>query len=981
MVLSMNNKSPRQFRLLITISVLFTILMVAFGLVFRQITYWQTSQMLLEESDRYFSQVRDQLLLDFMSTRKSVHQTVRILGRTAIIAAETLDERLAAVPAFSEAIAADPHLSALQVGYDSGDYFIVRALDNHLRAIFKAPDEASFVVDNITPEATDNKRYLQRIWYTESLEELHRNPLQAAHYDPRTRPWFKIALTSDQPVGTEPYFFKFMKQMGLTIAHRPDGSSAVIAGDISLFHLSQTLARYQQTQRSELILFDQDGEDYWVTAYQDPDKLMTKPLDDQNRLQPTDLQSGILDYAATLPTILDPFYTFTYNQEAWLGSTRKLPIPGRDNFYLVSLAPEQEILHDARQLQNKVLTYTMMMILLAIPFTWLLARKISNPIKELAEENRRICRFDFNSKKMPHSFIKEVDELSQAMGLMESTISQFITLITSLASEQNFDRLLVRINEEIMKISEADGAFSYIVNETNNTLMPGAVQTKVLGRLNPDILPNFNLEDDEPLVSILKDGRRVVKPLAEIISDERLSRETGLQPAQVIVIPQQNRQEQSIGVLCLIFKNERQIDSEEHQARLAFIDALSGFGAVTLESRQMLRMQKDLLESFIKLLAGAIDSKSPYTGGHCQRVPVLTKLLAQKACDSRDETFADFSISDEQWEAIHIASWLHDCGKVTTPEFVVDKATKLETIYDRIHEIRMRFEVLKRDAHIVYWQQRMEGVEETVARAQLNTELQQLDDDFLFIADCNLGGEFMAPEKIKRLEDIAQRTWTRTISDRLGISWEESRRKSRIAAPQLPVEEPLIADRDDHLFHRSEEETINPSNEYGFVLKVPEYQYNRGELHNLCVTRGTLTEEERYQINDHIVQTIIMLKKLPYPNHLKAVPDIAGGHHEKIDGTGYPRKLTGEQMSLPAKMMVIADIFEALTASDRPYKEPKRLSEAIKIMGFMEEEKHIDSSLFRLFLVSGAYLEYAHQYMKPEQIDEVDINKYINPGN
>lgn len=972
----MNEKSPRQFRLLITISVLFTILIVTFGLFFRQVTYWQTSEMLLEESDRYFSQVRDQLLLDFLSTRKTVHQTVRILGMTEIIAAENLDQRLKSVPVFYEAIAADPHLSALQVGYDNGDYFIVRALDKRLRELFKAPPEAQAIVDNISTGA-DNKRVLQRIWYSESMDMLGHDPLRSTAYDPRIRPWFKIALASDEPAGTEPYFFRFMQQTGLTIGYRPAGANAVIAGDISLFHLSQTLAKHQQSPRSELIMFDKSGGDFWVTAYKDPDKMMTKPPGNQERSRAADLGTPVVDYAATLPNILDPFYSFTFDNEQWLGSTRKLSLEGRDNYYLVSLAPEQEILEDARKLQHKVLSYTIIMILLAIPFTWFLARKISSPIKMLAEETRRICRFDFKSRKRSHSVIKEVEELGQAMDMMELTIGKFISLITSLASEQDFDKLLKRINEEIMTISEADGAFSYVVNEAASSLVPGAVQTRVKGSLNPGILPTYDLGGSDALVQILDRGERVVRPLETIITDDRLVKESGLKSAQVIVIPERNRQKQAIGVLCLVFNNERQIDSEEHEGRLAFIDALSGFGAVTLESRQMLRMQKDLLESFIKLLAGAIDSKSPYTGGHCQRVPVLTKLIAQKACDSQDDEFADFSISDEEWEALHIASWLHDCGKVTTPEFVVDKATKLETIYDRIHEIRMRFEVLKRDAQIRYWEQRARGLDEDAARQELDSVWQQLDDEFAFVAECNLGGEQMAPDKIARLQHIAGRTWTRTIDDRLGISWEESQRKGRTAAPLLPVEEALIADRDDHLFIRPEQENLSDQDDYGFVLDVPAYQYNRGELHNLSVERGTLTEEERYQINDHIVQTIIMLKKLPYPKHLKKVPDIAGGHHEKIDGTGYPRKLNGDQMSLPAKMMVIADIFEALTASDRPYKKAKTLSEALGIMAFMERDQHIDPSLFRLFLTSGAYLDYAREYMHPEQIDEVDIYTFI----
>ncbi|NNK95307.1 MAG: hypothetical protein HKP41_13230, partial [Desulfobacterales bacterium] len=450
-----------------------------------------------------------------------------------------------------------------------------------------------------------------------------------------------------------------------------------------------------------------------------------------------------------------------------------------------------------------------------------------------------------------------------------------------------------------------------------------------------------------------------------------------LSAATLICLPLRNRQKEGIGILCLLYDSQRLVEPEVQSGRLAFLEALSGFAAVTLESKKMIKMQKDLLESFIMLLAGAIDSKSPYTGGHCQRVPVITKLLARKACDTETEPFVNFSLSDKEWEALHIASWLHDCGKITTPEFVVDKATKLETIYDRIHEIRTRFEVMKRDAHLSYWEKLVAGEDKDQLKKQLKADWQRLDDEFTFVAESNLGGEYMDPKNVRRLQSIAAQTWTRTLDDRLGISWEELQRKERTEAPSLPAKEYLIADRDDHLFIRSEKYQISKDNDYGFILDVPEYLYNRGELYNLSLARGTLTHEERYQINDHIVQTITMLKKLPYPKHLAEVPDIAGGHHEKLDGTGYPRCLSGEQMSLTAKMMVIADIFEALTASDRPYKKAKKLSEALKIMGFMEKDKHIDGDLFRLFLSSGAYLEYANSYLKPEQIDDVDIQQYL----
>jgi hypothetical protein len=352
-------------------------------------------------------------------------------------------------------------------------------------------------------------------------------------------------------------------------------------------------------------------------------------------------------------------------------------------------------------------------------------------------------------------------------------------------------------------------------------------------------------------------------------------------------------------------------------------------------------------------------------------------MLARAACAEQEGPFAEFALNDEQWEELHIAAWLHDCGKVTTPEYVVDKATKLETLYDRIHEVRMRFEVLKRDAEIACLKAIAAGGDAGALQAGLSAQLQQLDEDFAFVAQCNEGGEFMAPERVERMQAIGRLTWLRTLSDRLGTSYEERQRKERSPEQPLPVQEPLLADKPEHLFLRSERDKLPENNPWGFKVKVPEYMYNRGELYNLCVARGTLSEEERFKINEHIIQTIIMLEKLPFPRHLRKVPEIAGGHHEKMDGNGYPKRLTRDEMSLPARMMAIADIFEALTAVDRPYKKGKTLSEAIKIMGFMKKDQHIDAELFALFLRSGAYREYAERYMPKELIDEVDIQPYL----
>ncbi len=386
-----------------------------------------------------------------------------------------------------------------------------------------------------------------------------------------------------------------------------------------------------------------------------------------------------------------------------------------------------------------------------------------------------------------------------------------------------------------------------------------------------------------------------------------------------------------------------------------------------------------LFTAITELIPGAIDAKSPYTGGHCKRVPVVASMLAKAAHASSDPPFADFSMdTSDQWREFETAAKLHDCGKITTPEYVVDKATKLETIYNRIHEIRMRFEVLLRDAEIDLCRQRMAGeIDDAALKSELAGRRQQIMDDFAFVAQCNIGGEFMADEAVERLAEIGKRTWVRHLDDRLGISQDETALKgSRPPAP-LPTVEQLLADKPEHIIPRTQADPFY-GNSYGFRMQVPEHQYNLGELYNLSIRKGTLSPEDRFKINEHIVQTIIMLEQLPFPETMQAVAEIAGAHHETMIGTGYPRGLKKAQMSIPARIMAIADIFEALTAADRPYKSPKTLNQALRIMSFMRDDRHIDAELFDLFLESGIHQTYAEQHLKPTQIEAVDIQQYLS---
>jgi len=395
------------------------------------------------------------------------------------------------------------------------------------------------------------------------------------------------------------------------------------------------------------------------------------------------------------------------------------------------------------------------------------------------------------------------------------------------------------------------------------------------------------------------------------------------------------------------------------------------------EVQKLQLAQKELMDSFIKLIASAIDAKSRYTGSHCSRVPELSLMLAQAASASEDEPFNEFKIENEdQLRELNIASWLHDCGKVTTPEYVVDKATKLETIYNRIHEIRTRFEVLHRDLSIEALNKKLDGEDPKKVDKWLELEHKKLNEEFEFIAKTNVGGEFMTKEDQNKVFTIASKTWLRHFDDTLGLAHEEKNRALNENQQTLPYEEQLLSDKPRHIIPRE----FFDYDEYeakGFKTKVPEHLYNLGEVYNLCIQKGTLSTEERFKIQEHVIMTIKMLEELPFPEYLKNVPLYAGAHHETLIGTGYPRELTKKDMPIPARIMAIADVFEALTAADRPYKEAKTLSASIKILSFMVKDQHLDEDIFKLFLTSGIYKEYAQNYLLKSQIDEVDIEQYL----
>jgi HD-GYP domain-containing protein (c-di-GMP phosphodiesterase class II) len=405
-------------------------------------------------------------------------------------------------------------------------------------------------------------------------------------------------------------------------------------------------------------------------------------------------------------------------------------------------------------------------------------------------------------------------------------------------------------------------------------------------------------------------------------------KKTGYRSTSFLTMPMKNHEGEIIGVLQLL--NARDPDSGqvvsftvEHQ-RLA--ESLASQAAIALTNRLLIAQLEALFESLIELINTAIDDKSPYTGGHCKRVPTLTMMLAEAASNTDKGPLREFVMTEKDRYELKIAGLLHDCGKITTPVHVVDKATKLQTIFDRIALVDTRFEIMKRDAEIDMLRAKMAalevGDEDSAARAEADyrSRVNQLDNDREFLRKQNIGGERMSPDDQARVNRIAAYTY------------------------------------------RNEKGEISP-----FL--------STDEKDNLNIPYGTLNVKEREIINHHIEATIKMLEALPWPRHLENVPEYAGGHHERMDGKGYPRGLTREQMSIQARTMGIADIFEALTAKDRPYKVGKTLSESLEILGKFKLNGHIDPDLFDVFVREKVYLRYAQQFLDPEQVDVVDESK------
>ena len=516
-----------------------------------------------------------------------------------------------------------------------------------------------------------------------------------------------------------------------------------------------------------------------------------------------------------------------------------------------------------------------------------------------------------------------------------SNLQKLIDIGRSLSREKNINILLEKILIESRNISNSDGGTLYLLKnddlkfeimhtESKNAYFGGSAQPV------PDSTYPVKLyKDNKPNMSQVSAACALTGKTINIkdaYSDKEydlsglkgFDTRTDYYSKALLNVPLKNHKDEVIGVLQLINPMNKKEIVHYTNEMIDLVESLASQASIALTNQLLINEQKELFQSFIQLVSEALDRKDKVTGGHCTRVPILTMMIADAINNDKKGKYKNFLFSDDEMEELSIAGWLHDFGKVATPEYVMNKSTKLEGLFDKINFIRLKFEIYKRDLKIKYYESISNVKNQDLLQQKkiiLKEKLTEIDMDVKFLEKCNVGGEFMSRDMQEKVSELAKKTI-------------------------------YVLDKESNILSPFEEK-------------------------NLKIEKGTLNNEDRKIMEEHVSLSYELLNKLPYPKHLQQVPFYAGCHHEKIDGSGYPNGYKGNKLPLQARIIAIADVFEGLTAPDRPYKKGYKLSKAIKILNSMVEDNEIDADLFNLFLDKKVYLKYAKKHVDSSQIDSI----------
>jgi len=699
----------------LSISSLLTILLVVLGSAITWYTFESQKKETLQSTGVIFKRAAEQTSQSLKALMVPVENFIRLSTQLEKVSSSNRQQRLDLLPYFVQALRNTRWLANVSVGYSNGDFIVIWALRGNelLNRQTAAPKEAAYLVKLIerNPGELAFERYL---YYDEELTLISENDRFLSGYDPRTRPWYRQAINSDYRIRTAPYRFASTGQMGITTAHRLPNGLGVVAADLALDSLASALQDHKLTDSTQAVIFDEKGT---VLVYIDNQVMLERQSQFlKGSINVLDLERDELSelYNESLQKRLGEGSVINTEEGEWFSIVTELSAHPERHAYLAIATPVRELTANARAMARKNLMLAGFVVLLAILLGLFVTRRIAGSLHTLDQQAERIREFDFDTPVHVNSRIREVTSLASTMTVMKTAIQRFIEIARSLSAEQKMERVLELILQDAMTVTNADGGSIALLSDDNTQLEYALVRNDEIGvhlggtsqspvDIDPILVDDENNIHAELHVMLTKSAISVdnIDDSRELdFNSIRKRHQSGDYLCKsYLALPLLNRQKEVIGILQLV--NSRDWHSKEitgfGQAYQAYVHALASNAALALDNNRLIRAQKDLFDSFVQLIAGAIDTKSPYTGGHCQRVPVLAELLASEASRSKLKAFRDFSLSEDESYELYVASWLHDCGKVTTPEYVVDKATKLETIYNRIHEIRMRFEVLWRD--------------------------------------------------------------------------------------------------------------------------------------------------------------------------------------------------------------------------------------------------------------------------------------------
>ena len=521
--------------------------------------------------------------------------------------------------------------------------------------------------------------------------------------------------------------------------------------------------------------------------------------------------------------------------------------------------------------------------------------------------------------------IKKTKALDNSYDTLTNANQKLLDIGYKITSQKDFTKILETILLGAKELSNSDGGTLYLYNEKNETLEFKIATNDTLKIHNCDIdwKPlNIYTEDNtinQKNVAIVSATQDKLINLANVYEStefdfsgaKAFDESQNYKTQSMLVIPMKNKDDQLVGVIQLINKQvENQTSTFTEQDEI-LIKAMASLATMIIENNQLVIDLEALLYGLIDSVNKALSEKSKYTQQHNDNVAVLTNIIVKGINDNKS-IYPEVKYTEVEMEEIRLAAMLHDIGKVTTPVHIMDKATKLETIYDRLNTIKLRFELAKKDVEISF-------LKNEIDEENHEKQISELESNFQLISQLNNGEYFAKDEEYNKVEKIAK--------------------------------------------------------DSNFQLLTED------ELYNLSTKKGTLTAEDREIINNHVIMSYEMIKELPFPKKFKNVPKIACSHHKTTDGGGYAAKeIIDLELTLKDKILVIADIFEALSSKDRPYKEPNTLSQIFRIFTFLIKDNKIDKELVQMFFEDGLYLEYANKYFVPSQMEiiEEDIKKFFS---